>query len=139
MSETKKNGNNSDDYPLYMVMVMMPLIAIFIITSGGDPNSLLTDEQKIEKQKEIANKKEQKEKQWEEDKTWWKDGINYLIDEKPQPYVMLVGFVIFGFLIKGFTGRRYERGLNGIMMTPSIIIPIWLFTAYMLWVSGFVI
>jgi len=136
MSITK---NETCDSALYILLIWLPIMVLVIASPFGnsDPNSLLTDEQKLEKQKEIEIKKEQKEKQWSDDQQWWKDGINYLIDEKPQPYVMLIGFVVFGFLIKGFTGRRYHRGFEG-MMTPTIIVPLWLMCAYLLWISGFV-
>lgn len=144
MSETKKDNSNnksrSDDYPLYFLMLWIPIVMILIISPLGDnidPNSLLTDEQKLEKQKEIELKKLEKEEKWQEDTQWWKSGINYILVEKPMPYTMILGIAIMALLIKSFMGRRRHYDDFYTILNLRTFAPISLMTLYIFWVTGY--
>lgn len=135
----QKRSSNCDDYPLYFVIIWIPFMVILIATIGNndDPNSLLTDEQKLEKQKEIELKKEQDKIKSEQDSKWWNDQINYFIQEKPMPYTFIIGLVIFGLLIRGYNRRRHYDWFTHIF-TPSVTLPLCLLLLYIAWVSGFI-
>lgn len=135
MSETKKH----DDYVYYMVAVWLPIMMLLVFTTMNhtDPYSLLTDEQKLEKQKEIALIKEANAKKWEQDKEGIRGFINYILKEKPFPYVHFIGLFIFVLAVKGYTNReRYGDEFLWGLMNPSFIIPLFVGFMYLAWLSG---
>lgn len=136
MSDQRRSCNN--DSPIFLLIIWLPLMVVMIITlsNNDDPNSLLTDEQKLEKQKQIELEKQQRELDHLKNVKWWNDGINYFIDEKPMPYTFIVGLLLFGLLIRGFNRRRHYDWWDN-FGNSSITIPLLLLIVYIAWVSDF--
>ena len=138
MSDHKRSRYDDDSSSIFILIIFMPLMFLVItnITQNDDPNSLLTDQQKLEKQKEIALQKEQEQIEHEKNVKFWNDGINYFITEKPMPYTFLVGLLLFGLLVRGFNRRRHYDWWEN-LANHSISIPLLLLILYIAWVSDF--
>lgn len=136
MSDQTRNRN--DDSPIFLIIIWLPLVVIMIVTlsNNDDPNSLLTDEQKLEKQKEIELEKQEKELEDQKNAKWWKDSLNYIIDEKPAPYTFLAGIGILSLLVYSFKHRRYSDTFESIFNIRTFF-PIFLLLVYIAWLSGY--
>lgn len=134
---SNKTDDRSDTLLLLIPMWMMMMVVIIIPLGNDDPNSLLTDEQKLEKQKEIEEQKRLKAEQDAKNKKWWDDKITYVLEEKPFPYVHLIGLLIFIAAFAGYTRGRYRfDGFFSTISNPFFMIPLMFGFLYLAWLSG---
>jgi hypothetical protein len=103
MSTKETNSEKSekiDKQFLKFMCIWIPImIVLFTYTLTNDPDSLLTDEQKLEKQKEIQQAKEQRDKDWKENVSDpFTEGYNWLLYDKPFPFNILIGLGIGNIL-----------------------------------------
>lgn len=138
--EKKSEKQDRDTFPYFFMMwiPIMLMLVVFPMLDNDDPNSLLTDEQKLEKQKEIADAKELREQEWSSNLMFYHDGISWFVHERPFPFNILIGFGIFFLVARGLRDSNYGYG-HGFMekfMNPSAMIPLTFGLFYLLWVSG---
>jgi len=107
-----------------------------LVHDDVDPNSLLTDEQKIEKQILIAEQKETKDKEWGDAMLGYQNGIGWFVHEKPFPFNILIGIGILLFIGRADQDRGYYDGMLERFMNPRAVVPLTLGMFYLLWVSG---
>ena len=142
MSETKSSNDNTW---LIVFVALIPLWMYIIMSSGSDNEyDLLTEEQKLEKQKELALQKEQAELKKQQEAEWWDEQISYVVVDKPPIVVFAVGAILLlGFTIfaKSRCGRSWwdeihYRGFWGLfnMQTMFMFMAGFLF---LMWVTGF--
>lgn len=127
----------TEDFPIFFIIVWIPMMFLLMTMNTSDPDSLLTDEQKLEKQKENADLKEVKDKEWEEGVNSVTNPIQYFIDERPFPFNLLLAIPIGYLLMKGVNGRGFYRGeMFENFANPRLMIPVMIAIFYLIWVSG---
>jgi len=136
--EIKLKQTENDNRFLLFMCIWIPIFLMFIFNSTlhSDPNSLLTDEQKIEKQKQIALEKETKDKEWTDAMLSYHNGIMWFVHEKPFPFNILIGFGLMIFLGRSISERGYYDTWLERFFNPKNVIPLALGLVYLLWVSG---
>ena len=143
MSETKKCNDN---WGIYFLIIWLPIMMmVVIINSDSDSeNDLLTDEQKLEKQKELTIKKEQDELKKQQDAQWWDTKISYVIVDKPPIAVFGVGVILLLSLViflqssfgrSWFDEMRYHGWWSLFNVKTIFILMIGIL--YLMWVTGF--
>lgn len=119
-------------------------MVVIVVIANDDSDDLLTDEQKLEKQKELALEKEQEELKRQEDTKWWNDKLNLVFVEKPPVVVFGIGIGLLLSLII-FQKTRYGRnclddmiygGWLGIFNAKTMFI-LMIGALYLMWVTGF--
>lgn len=138
--ENKENKQGGIDTPILFVIIYLPIMMILFMSvlTGDDPNSLLTEEQKLEKQKQIALEKDQRELESQEQQKFYDDGINWFVYEKPFPLNILIGVGIFFFVAWGMNlrSRRFDGGMFELFSNPITVLSLTCGLFYLLWVSG---
>lgn len=131
--------NLDTDFGKFM-LVWLPIMALFIVLVIHDPDSLLTDDQKLEKQKEIMEAKEQRDLEWEQNvSTPFDEGVRWLVHDRPFPINIIIGLGIFWFITRAFSSQRqysYGDSMMDSFANPMIMIPSTIGLFYLLWVSG---
>ena len=143
MSTKETNSEKSekiDKQFLKFMCIWIPImIVLFTYTLTNDPDSLLTDEQKLEKQKEIQQAKEQRDKDWKENVSDpFTEGYNWLLYDKPFPFNILIGLGIFWIIATGHNAGYYRHMDSALerFSNPFTFVPVTFGVIYLLWLSG---
>lgn len=96
--------SNQNPAPFLILLLFIPLILI-VSSNDNNDDSLLTDEQKLEKQKQLQEQQEIRDKEWDEN-------VNYIVNS-PMIYFPLLIIPVIGYKLYS---SRYI-GKTGLFMT----------------------
>ena len=130
--------NLDTDFGKFM-LVWIPIMVLFIALVIQDPDSLLTDDQKLQKQLEFKEARELRDQEWEQNvSTPFDEGVRWLVYDRPFPFNIAIGIGLFYLVARGMNMEHhygYEDTLSKIM-NPHTAVPLTVGLFYLLWVTG---
>lgn len=144
MSEekSKDSKSKSDDFPIYFLVIWMPMMFVMFTLVTDNEHEHLTEEQILQRQVEAEEKKLQKDKEWQESVDAFDEQVDIIMKDAPFPFNIIVGLAVLAIVFKGFNSahvRRLRRLRNLDLleyMNPNILVPVMVGFLYVMWLSG---